>query len=74
MVVARRSRVLVDGLARRLSRRAITDWVVDSYIAHNVTCSLCAPHAAGELGLRESGFRAGMDDGAGELEFGAPEP
>ena len=27
-------------------------------------------HAAGELGLRESGFRAGLDDGAGELEFG----
>src|SRR5438046_2268912 len=26
-------------------------------------------HAAGELGLRESGFRAGLDDGAGELEF-----
>jgi hypothetical protein len=27
-------------------------------------------HSAGELGLRESGFRAGLDDGAGELEFG----
>jgi hypothetical protein len=27
-------------------------------------------HATGELGLRESGFRAGLDDGAAELEFG----
>jgi hypothetical protein len=34
--------LLVDGRARPLSRRAITDWVVLSYIAHNGTCSLCA--------------------------------
>jgi hypothetical protein len=40
-----------------------------SYNAHSGTCSLCALHAAGELGLRESGFRAGLDDGAGELEL-----
>ena len=42
MAVARRSRVLVDGRARPLSRRAITDWVDRVYIAHNGTCSLCA--------------------------------
>lgn len=80
VAVAMRSRVLVDGRARPLSRRAITDWVVWLFalngtcglcaphfsIVHNGTCNLCAPHCW----IAHNGTCSLCAPAAGELSLG----